>query len=243
MLGYTEATWNQPGMADIEYYSWWYFESTEDDSMDTDTGPLDTLGFTEDIWDCWQHHYSDYSWDELVEYDLASSFEILGWDQTLWEGYYDEYSTMPSTETLDYGDLSDEQKTAALVLCYTKSIWDFETLDSFCVDKPVPFAVGRGTAKERSCDWVGLQLGRCNIEKKGEEFSAHCPNTCGKCKSHDCKESEYKFFLKLNPDTGEKVYKKCRTFVGKNPKKCNNFYTTEVCPTSCSRKGCEPSSS
>ena len=50
MLGYNEETWNQPGMADIEYYSWWYFESTDDNALDTDVGPLDVLGFTEDTW-------------------------------------------------------------------------------------------------------------------------------------------------------------------------------------------------
>lgn len=239
-LGYTEDTWNLPGTLDIEYYSWWYFTSLDDDSIAYDTKPLEELGFTEDTWDCWHTHYNEYTWEDLETYDIASSAEALGWNQEMWDtyDYYDEASVKPDTELKFFNELTDEEKTAALVMCYTQKLWDYEALSSFCLDKPVGFRVGGGDSKpERSCDWISQDVSRCSAPSKGQEFTAHCPNVCGQCDSHDCAESKYKFYLKTNEE-GKRLFKKCK-FVEKNLKKCNNFSTRLVCPSTCKREGCE----
>ena len=55
VAGFVPETWNNPGTADVESLS---YEVIGDTSLDQ-VGAIDSLGITEDQWDCYANHYSD----------------------------------------------------------------------------------------------------------------------------------------------------------------------------------------
>lgn len=85
-LGYTATEWNEPGEADIEYYSiediCFYYENAPQNWTCPTRQAIAKLGFdlnNEDQWDCWMNHYDDYSWSELEESDVAQHYAALGY--------------------------------------------------------------------------------------------------------------------------------------------------------------------
>jgi len=182
LLGYDERSWNQPGTADVEYVSWWYHVNM--DYYDTDgdgdyyepstqfRNATETLGFVGDeagdVWDCWMNHYSDYTWSYLEEYDIAQFYIDLGWTAESWN----ETIPVPASDSKYFDEFTDKEKTAALTVCYTQKLWDYEILP-FCLD---PINIVGGTDE---CDWVSKDISRCNLGNG--EFTDFCPNTCGSC--------------------------------------------------------------
>lgn len=255
-LGWDESTWNLPGSlyysygyyddgtewypGGIEYLSWWYHTNMDYYDKDGDGNYYEptpgfeeaatTLGFTEDVWDCWVNHYSSYEWSDLVEYDIEFYMTTLGWTQSKWEGTDPE---PPTSSSKTYNELSDDEKTAALGTCYTQKLWDYETLP-YCVDSPRPIKQNKF---ERSCHWVSSNAKRCNNIRG--EFMKHCPNTCGVCDTHKCTETKRKWLYKTLSDGG-KIYKKCTFLETNTEKRCSKKGLRLTCPATCgSYAGCE----
>eukprot|EP00553_Chaetoceros_curvisetus_P003989 CAMPEP_0204621656 /NCGR_PEP_ID=MMETSP0717-20131115/7305_1 /ASSEMBLY_ACC=CAM_ASM_000666 /TAXON_ID=230516 /ORGANISM="Chaetoceros curvisetus" /LENGTH=327 /DNA_ID=CAMNT_0051636115 /DNA_START=341 /DNA_END=1321 /DNA_ORIENTATION=+ len=254
-LGYTPETWNQPGATDIEYISWWYNVNMDYYDWDGDgeyyepnpafLNAAKTLGFVgdsaEDVWDCWQNHYSYYEWSELVQWDIASSFEALGWTEAKWN---EEDLTPPTSESKKYSQLTGAEKTAASALCYTQKIWDYEVLP-FCLDK-------KGTVLGNTCHDMSLRIPKCFANKANWK---HCPNTCGACDwDHSpvsppvspptgpvtCKDDcSFRFPLRLDPN----VKQGCRWFrlnwpQAEKRKKmyCSDPKILKACPATCNEQ-------
>lgn len=59
IMEYNESTWNVPGSAEIEEYAWLDMNITYRDVAES------TLGWEEDGWDCWVHHFESFAWSEL----------------------------------------------------------------------------------------------------------------------------------------------------------------------------------
>jgi len=187
LLGYNEIAWNQPSTARVESLSWWYNVNMDYYDVDQDgdyyepnsdfSNATVTLGFVgdeaEDVWDCWINHYSYYSWDDLVKYDIAPFYMDLGWTPGSWNETLPE----PASNSKFYAELTDKEKTAALTVCYTQKLWDYEELP-FCLDSPGTIDDGPDT-----CDWVSMNISRCSLGDRG--VSEHCPNTCGSCIPHN----------------------------------------------------------
>lgn len=185
-LGYDKKSWNLPGTADFEYVSWWYNINMDYYDHDGDGNYYEPnpdfennaaiLGFVgdekEDVWDCWMNHYEDYTWDDLETYDIASSYKDLGWTKEVWN---DETLPAPASEDKYYSELTYKEKTAAVTICYTQKIWDYEELP-FCLDSPDTINNSTNT-----CDWVSKDISKCN----DGGVSEHCPNVCGSCDSSE----------------------------------------------------------
>lgn len=63
-------------------------ELIEEDLEEIGFTPIDILvkwGVTEEQWDCYINHYSDYDWDELINATVVEYFITLGWNQESWE--------------------------------------------------------------------------------------------------------------------------------------------------------------
>lgn len=67
------------------------------------------------------NHYEDYSWDELVATGKHSWYQRLGWSKDHWEHVAD---TVPYTEARWWGQLTDDEKTAANQICFFEENWD-----------------------------------------------------------------------------------------------------------------------
>mmetsp|Transcript_26034 Transcript_26034/g.42290 ORF Transcript_26034/g.42290 Transcript_26034/m.42290 type:complete len:404 (-) Transcript_26034:184-1395(-) len=113
-LGYVEVTWNNHGLAPIEHTGWAGLSSNERDGASL-------LGYTQDTWDCFIHHYEGYTWDDLAEKGVQTHFIDLGWTQAHWEHTVD---TTVSTDARWWGQLTDNEKRAANGICYFKDNWD-----------------------------------------------------------------------------------------------------------------------
>ena len=119
-LGWKEKTWNVPGSyTALESLS---YESLNKDQQKTLT---DDMHFNEISWDCYINHYDDYDWYELEQYDIAKYFKNLGWTQTMWDctSNGNNKCTVPTTEDLDWNELSTIQKQAAIEICYFEELW------------------------------------------------------------------------------------------------------------------------
>jgi hypothetical protein len=83
-LRYEENTWNLPYTAPVEMLSW---ESLRKEQL----AGVQIIGFVEEVeaeevWDCFQNHYEDYDWSELVQCNLSEYFGVLGWTKASWNG-------------------------------------------------------------------------------------------------------------------------------------------------------------
>lgn len=94
--------------------------------------------------DCWINHYNSYDWSELEEYDIAGYLETLGWTESMW----DDKTDTPVSEGKDWEDLSDAEKAAAVVICYTQQLWDEEPL-TYCPDEKTSQESGRRGNRRR----------------------------------------------------------------------------------------------
>jgi len=240
-LGYTEKTWNTPGSYDLEWNTWWYQMNTDYYDLDNNFAEYaEELGFPDqdgenDQWDCWSTHYN-YEWKDIVKYKLDEALGVLGWNEELWTN--DE---VPESNDKSYMELSNAEKTAAGVLCYTKSLWDGDELSSFALDSPRAILVGGKKKKSRTCNWASGNLKRCNFMKKG--VAKHCCNTCGTCEKHKCVNTKAKFFWVTRKTDNKKIYKKCGFLKGKNKaRNCNRSGMKETCPLKCNAAACVPSS-
>ena len=87
-MGYSPATWNEPGEADVEYYSLedicFYFENAPQNWTCSTLQTIVKLGFdrdNDDQWDCWMNHYDDYRWSDLQESNVAQYYETMGYTE------------------------------------------------------------------------------------------------------------------------------------------------------------------
>lgn len=79
------------------------------------------IGFVDpDVWDCYQNHYNSYHWAELVQRSLHYHFVALGWSQPAWNGL----TLAPSSDTVDWVNLTPQQQSAVRKLCYFQETWD-----------------------------------------------------------------------------------------------------------------------
>jgi len=236
VFGYTNTTWNTPGIPRRGHPSVRWREllqsyELEQQKLLKQYGPK--LGFpgkgdgsSNDAWDCWSVHYDDYTWEDLVDLKLNSAWEDLGWNVTMWNGVIEE---VPDSDNKYYNDLTNVEKTAAGVSCYTKRLWDGDELSSFALDSPKVILVGKEDIS-RTCNWASKDLGRCKKTMKN-----HCCNTCGTCDEFKCVNTEGKFLWKKKKK--EKLYENCGFLRGKSNKKlvkiCGKKGMKETCPENC----------
>lgn len=112
-LKYSSLTWNVLGLGSIESKAWRSLTEYQRD------GAVE-LGYTQLSWDCWQNHYKDYSWDELVFYGLDFPYLTLGWNELSWDGI----ESAPVSTDKSWKDLTMEQRTSAAEMCYFRDNWD-----------------------------------------------------------------------------------------------------------------------
>ncbi len=122
-LGYDKDTWNTPGTADIEYYS---IEGLAEAERQVDIDNISEMGFSEEQWDCYVHHYISFSWEALESVGVDSHFTSLGWSQSSWDGETDE---VPASEEKSWDELTEEERSGAVGLCYIHQTWDGYSLD------------------------------------------------------------------------------------------------------------------
>jgi len=240
-LGYTEKEWNNPGTELSEKATW--YASTMHDYYDKDGDndyydviPFEVytsqLGFTgpnkEDMWDCWVNHYR-YYWSEIVDYGLLPAYTALGWTEDMWDNGVGQ----PDSEDKDWDELTTAEKTAAVVLCYVKPLWDEKSLWDMCDDSPRDFK--KSKKAQKSCDWVSQDLARCDIKNKGP--FTHCKNTCGSCDWNKCKNSSLRW--KLRVKNNKTIFRGCKYTNKNTEKKCSKPGMKETCPKQCN-PSCPP---
>lgn len=113
---FPENTWNLPTTDPVEMLSW---ESLSKNQL----AGAQSIGFVveaEEVWDCFQNHYEDYDWKELVKYDLSYDYMVLGWT----EGSWYEVDPPPASENATWANLTAVEREAAGNLCFFEYIWD-----------------------------------------------------------------------------------------------------------------------
>lgn len=126
LLGYTETTWNLPGMAPIEGYR---FTEVNNAFLLDQVGARNNLdvviamGYNQERWDCHINHYGGYSWDELDQVGVKVHYRVLGWTQNSWEND-PEGLLVPASETTLWDSLSQAQREAAEAVCFQQETWD-----------------------------------------------------------------------------------------------------------------------
>eukprot|EP00978_Attheya_sp_CCMP212_P002741 scaffold5612_cov46-Attheya_sp.AAC.4 len=121
-IGFTNASkswWQQGRDYDaIESKSW----STLDIENSFFQGNATIVGFTNETWDCHINHYYDYSWEELIAYDLNEYFETIGYTASdMWEG---DDETDLDFEDKEWDEIETEVQGALVSICWTEDLWD-----------------------------------------------------------------------------------------------------------------------
>jgi hypothetical protein len=125
-LEYTRTTWESPDTNAIERRAWRFLG--EDNQSNAAA-----MGFDEKVWDCYQNHYDQYEWAELVEIGVAQYEEAFGWDENSWNGVTDE----PPAWFEFWGDLTAVQQDAAMELCFFRSeIWEGTVFQAWVKSPP-----------------------------------------------------------------------------------------------------------
>jgi len=83
---------------------------------------LAQMGFTEDVWDCWINHYGGYEWDDLIKYQIAPYYEVLGWNRDAWNSFVS--SDYPESNLKGWASLTPEEQQAATDLCFLERTWN-----------------------------------------------------------------------------------------------------------------------
>ena len=136
ILTYSEESWNEPFTADIEFLSWRSLGLIDSELLEA----AKSIGFSEDVWNCYINHYDDNNWAGLAEQGVQQYFKVLGWDEKRWIGL-DE---IPETIFYPWIELTMDQQAAARELCYIEETWDLLSLDIWTtipprfLDTPVP---------------------------------------------------------------------------------------------------------
>ncbi len=124
-LSYDETSWNYVEYNDIESYSYYSIENAE--NYTELILAIDGIGFTEQVWDCWINHYSDYTWAELADVGVQSYLLTLGWSEANWGS--PDLTLYPDTESLYFDQLTPAKQAALIELCYTREIWNGVSLE------------------------------------------------------------------------------------------------------------------
>jgi len=114
-LDYTQPTWDTIGSNPIENLDWQRLSRAQ-------KTVASQLGYDLNSWDCWQNHYQSYRWIDLdSEFTQSQQFwKMLGWDIYSWNRNSDE----PASDSLNWYELSEEERDAAAELCYFRETWD-----------------------------------------------------------------------------------------------------------------------
>jgi hypothetical protein len=116
-LQYNKKKWELPFENAIEDNQWYFLEQA-------DQSNAALMGYDEYVWDCYQNHYDDYFWIELQEAEVATYFEVFGWDE---DGWNDD-TVDPELWDEDWEKLTADEKAALKEICYFREeIWDEET--------------------------------------------------------------------------------------------------------------------
>mmetsp|Transcript_19167 Transcript_19167/g.27070 ORF Transcript_19167/g.27070 Transcript_19167/m.27070 type:complete len:617 (+) Transcript_19167:818-2668(+) len=129
-LGYDSNTWNNPGSADIEYKLF-------NQLSDLQQAAARSLEFREATWDCWQNHYVNYNWDQIVQNGLVATLARFGWSEKTWNAYDGTNGrlTAPVDWRKDWAELSDDQRQAAVDLCFIQQTWEELDLEDWDCSK------------------------------------------------------------------------------------------------------------
>eukprot|EP00571_Detonula_confervacea_P011923 CAMPEP_0172304960 /NCGR_PEP_ID=MMETSP1058-20130122/6291_1 /TAXON_ID=83371 /ORGANISM="Detonula confervacea, Strain CCMP 353" /LENGTH=1111 /DNA_ID=CAMNT_0013016367 /DNA_START=17 /DNA_END=3355 /DNA_ORIENTATION=+ len=111
VLLYEERTWNDVGLADIEKRAW-------DDLTEYQRPYAIQLGLYQRTWDCFLNHYRATKWDGLSE-DVLNAAIVLGWDKDRWS----RWSSEPASHSKSWSQLSQEETSAAHVMCHFDVTW------------------------------------------------------------------------------------------------------------------------
>jgi len=117
-LGYTEFSWNIPGLNPKELKGWFEMD-------DSEKRGAEAINCTDTCWDCWQAHYNTYGWQDLVNRGHNEAFVALGWDESSWCGD----SEAPDTNKRSWNELTEEEQLNATMLCLDQFNWDQESLE------------------------------------------------------------------------------------------------------------------
>ena len=116
-LDYTEDTWNVPGTAEVERLA---FSSLTNETQ----AAARTLGFSEEVWDCYVNHYDEYSWADLATEGVQQYYITLGWTEDAWT----TGSNPPASDDEFFADLSPDETAAAEEICFNELLWNGESL-------------------------------------------------------------------------------------------------------------------
>ena len=114
-LLYNKTSWNVLGTALVENRGW-------GELTDYQKSDAILIGFYERTWDCFQNHYIVYEWDG-IERDGQDALQVLGWSIASWAEEIE-----PASYNNTWERLSEDEKTAAMVLCFFEDSWDGTTL-------------------------------------------------------------------------------------------------------------------
>ena len=114
-LAYTGFTWNTPGSAKLEQLAWVTLG-------EQNQGFAKTIGFNQEVWDCYSNHYDGYTWSELQAISVDQYWAALGWDQSNWES--NSSAVQPASVNASWADLTSAEQKAASELCYIQETWD-----------------------------------------------------------------------------------------------------------------------
>jgi hypothetical protein len=114
-LGYTEGTWEAPGTG---------VENLAFDEL-TSSQQVRALGFglNKIIWDCYLNHYRAFTWEQLLQMEVAGFYSVLGHNSASWQSGEEPLGDLP------FSQLSPSQKSAAAALCFTENLWNGLPLD------------------------------------------------------------------------------------------------------------------
>jgi hypothetical protein len=126
-VGWTEETWNSPFQSDIESIAF-------ADLGDGERAALLAMGFSEESYDCYVDHYYGYTWEELVQFEIAPYFEEFGWTESL----YDADSQPVAWAAGVWSALNDVEKNAADQLCWFQEIWESTPLGDWAGNYYIP---------------------------------------------------------------------------------------------------------
>ena len=116
-LEYNITTWDNPG-------TYTKLEGRRYSNLNKlEQALIRALGFKDPLtYDCYINHHYDYSWDELVNIDIAKYFEILGYNSLTFHN-----NGSPSSDAAIYKtweELTPQELNAASELCYIKGTWN-----------------------------------------------------------------------------------------------------------------------
>jgi hypothetical protein len=117
-MHHVENRWNLPFTAPVEMLSW---EALSKEQL----AGAQIIGFVEEVeaeevWDCFQNHYEDYDWSELVQCNLSEYFSVLGWTEASWNGE----APPPASENSIWANLTKVEQDAAGRICFFNYTWD-----------------------------------------------------------------------------------------------------------------------